>query len=89
MAGPFPIIYVRGFAGRTSGIDAAIDDPLYGSNEGSTHVRVDGTGAPVFYQFEGPILRLLDETGYRLHVQGGQEAFLDAQPDGSLPGKSP
>ena len=84
MAGSFPIIYVRGFAGRPAGIDEAIDDPLLGFNEGSTHVRVGGAGDPVFYQFEGPILRLLDEMGYRLHVQGGQEAFLDEQPDGSL-----
>ena len=26
----YPIIYVRGFAGGTSGIDTATDDPFYG-----------------------------------------------------------
>ncbi|GAA4753305.1 hypothetical protein GCM10023328_40700 [Modestobacter marinus] len=84
MPGTLPIIYVRGFAGETSGIDKAVDDPLYGFNLGSTHVRIGGAGDPVFYQFEGPLLRLLGEMGYRLHVDGGQEAFLQSQPDGSL-----
>ena len=53
----YPIIYVRGFAGGTSGIDTATDDPFYGFNDGATHVRVNGDGNPQFYQFEGPLVR--------------------------------
>jgi hypothetical protein len=85
MPGLFPIIYVRGFAGDASGIDKAADDPLYGFNAGSTHVRISGDGNPVFYQFEGPLLRLVNEMGYRLFVHGDQDAFLDAQQDGQVP----
>jgi len=40
-----PIIYVRGFAGGSRGIDAAVDDPFYGFNAGSTHVRVGDGGS--------------------------------------------
>lgn len=79
-----PIIYVRGFAGNTSGIDEAVDDPFYGFNAGSTHVRVGGDGDPLFYQFESPLLRLMIDHGYRLFVEGGQEAWLRQQPDGKV-----
>jgi hypothetical protein len=80
-----PIIYVRGYAGPTSGIDMQVDDPFYGFNSGATHVRVDGDGDPRFYQFEGPMLRLMIDEQYQLLVHGDQHAFLlDAQPD-SLP----
>ena len=85
MPGQFPIIYVRGFAGDTGGIDKAVDDPLYGFNLGSTHVRISGDGDPVFYQFEGPLLRLVNDMGYHLFVHGDQDAFLDAQQDGAVP----
>src|SRR3712207_4134373 len=87
-----PIVYVRGFAGATSGINKAVDDPFYGFNEGSVHVRVGGgkDSRPRFHQFESPMLRLLldphdtpDET-YALLVQGGREAYLEAQADGSV-----
>ncbi len=71
-----PIIYVRGFGGGQSGIDKVVDDPFYGFNEGSTHIRVGAAGQPRFYQFEGPLLRLLLEHGYRLYVAGGQERIL-------------
>lgn len=80
-----PIIYVRGFAGDTAGIDRAVDDPFYGFNEGSVHVRVGGGGDPVFYQFESPLLRLIGDEGYRVFVQGSQLAYLDAQPDKAVP----
>lgn len=84
-----PIIYVRGYAGGTSGIDKAVDDPFYGFNEGSVHVRV-GRAEPVFYQFESPLLRLLmeghdgPEDTYQLLVQGGQGAYLEGRADGSV-----
>ncbi|WP_116449974.1 alpha/beta hydrolase [Blastococcus litoris] len=83
-----PIIYVRGFAGGTSGIDKAVDDPFYGFNEGSVHVRVGKDSQPHFYQFESPLLRLITEQGYVLLVHGNQEVFLRQQEDGQVPTKS-
>ncbi|GII25016.1 esterase/lipase family protein [Planosporangium mesophilum] len=82
MGNRLPIIYVRGYAGGTSGIDAQVDDPFYGFNGGSTHVRVDGDGVPRYYQFESPLLRLMLDEGYQLFVRGGQQAFLEACADG-------
>src|SRR4051794_13037002 len=84
-----PIVYVRGFAGSTSGINEAVDDPFYGFNLGATHVRVGGDGEPHFYQFESPMLRLLvdrDEDGeaYQILVHGGQEAYLNSQDAGKV-----
>ncbi|MEV8463639.1 MULTISPECIES: esterase/lipase family protein [Streptomyces] len=71
-----PLVYVRGFAGGTRGIDRAVDDPFYGFNEGSTHIRIGAYNQPVFHQFESPLLRLLREEGYDLLVKGSQEAYL-------------
>ncbi|WP_306213686.1 esterase/lipase family protein [Actinoplanes sp. RD1] len=76
-----PIIYIRGFAGATAGIDEQVDDPFYGFNAGSTHIRINGDGEPDFYQFEGPMLRLLADEDYHLLVRGDQRAYLaDAGP---------
>lgn len=80
-----PIVYVRGYAGSTSGIDATVDDPFYGFNEGATHVRVGGDGDPMFYQFEGPLLRLITEQGYQLLVHGDQKRFLESSTDPITP----
>ncbi|GIF63125.1 hypothetical protein Ais01nite_11600 [Asanoa ishikariensis] len=80
--GRLPLIYVRGFAG--SGIDKAVEDPFYGFNEGSVHVRVDGFGDPQFYQFESPMLRLMIDENYRLLVHGDQRAFLQHSGDGEV-----
>lgn len=71
-----PLVYVRGFAGGTRGIDKAVDDPFYGFNEGSTHIRVGARNQPYFHQFESPLLRLLREEGYELLVKGDQAAYL-------------
>ncbi len=79
-----PIIYVRGYAGPTSGIDTQVDDPFYGFNKGATHVRVGGDGNPMFYQFEGPMLRLMTDEGYQLLVHGDQHAYLLGANDASL-----
>jgi hypothetical protein len=88
MPGKLPIIYVRGYAGISRGIDEAVDDPFYGFNLGSTHVRVGGSGDPVLYQSESPLLRLVTEMGYALLVEGGQEAFLDSAQPGQVPAAS-
>ncbi|WP_327673442.1 alpha/beta fold hydrolase [Kitasatospora sp. NBC_00458] len=72
-----PIIYVRGYAGGTPGIEKAVTDPFYGFNEGSTHIRVGRQDAPVFYQFESPLLRLHLDEGYHILVEGSQDKYLE------------
>ncbi|MGW0786433.1 esterase/lipase family protein [Streptomyces sp. NPDC002913] len=74
----FPLVYVRGFAGDTSGINSVVDDPFYGFNEGSTHVRVGVDNQPGFHQFESPLLRLHLDEGYEILVEGGQDAYLQS-----------
>jgi hypothetical protein len=86
--GRLPVIYVRGFAGGSSGIDSAIGDPFYGFNEGSVQVRVDGADRPAFHQFESPLLRLMGDHGYQLIVHGNQAAYLAEQEAGSVPAAS-
>ena len=90
-----PVVYVRGYAGGDRGIEKAVEDPFYGFNEGSVHVRVGVSGRPSFYQFESPLLRLMidggrreDEAphqGYQLLVQGSQERYLVEAEPGSVP----
>lgn len=72
-----PIVYVRGFAGDTSGINSVVKDPFYGFNEGSTHVRVGADNEPSFHQFESPLLRLHLDEGYKILVEGSQDSYLD------------
>lgn len=79
-----PVIYVRGYAGTTSGINSQVDDPFYGFNLGSTHVRVGSEGEPIFYQFESPLLRLMMDEDYDLLVDGSQERLLDRASPKSL-----
>jgi hypothetical protein len=83
MASFCPIVYVRGFANGQAAIDAAADDPLQGFNLGSTHVRVGDGGVPQFFQFEGPVLRLIADHGYAVPVFGNQRAYLESRVDGS------
>jgi len=80
-----PIVYIRGYAGPTAGINAQVEDPFYGFNAGSTHIRVAGDGAPAFYQFEGPLVRLIGDEQYKVYVRGSQEQILDdPDPQGAL-----
>ncbi|MFF1561511.1 esterase/lipase family protein [Streptomyces sp. NPDC058279] len=83
-----PIIYVRGYAGSTSGIDEAVNDPFYGFNLGATHVRVGGDGDPMFHQFEGPLLRLMIDEDYELLVEGDQSRYLREAKPGELEERS-
>lgn len=92
-----PIIYVRGFAGGEAGIERAVEDPFYGFNNGSVHIRVGLSGKPSFYQFEGPLLRLTRERqseqdpdegspgDYTIFVRGSQEQYLRDKAPGSVP----
>lgn len=82
--GKLPVIYVRGFAGGSSAINSAVDDPFYGFGQGSVHVRTDATGRPRFHQFESPLLRLITDHGYEVPVHGDQWAFLNGVADLSL-----
>jgi hypothetical protein len=73
MADPYlPIIYVRGFVARDA--SGTVDDPFYGFNSGSTHVRQDGAGEPQFFAFEGPLIRLMSDHGYRDAYEAGVQA---------------
>ncbi len=83
MPGKLPIIYVRGYAGGTGGINTATDDPFYGFNSGSTHVHNGMDGKPKYYQFEGPLLRLVRDLDYAVIVEGDQDRFLTEHPDGA------
>ena len=76
MSARLPIIYVRGFAGGQGAIDDAVNDPFYGFNEGSVHVRVGANGTPRYYQYEGPLVRLMREQNYQLRVEGSQQSVL-------------
>jgi pimeloyl-ACP methyl ester carboxylesterase len=83
-----PIVYVRGYAGGQRGIEKAVDDPFYGFNDGSVHVRVGHSGDPSFYQFESPLLRLMIDESYQLLVRGSQESFLLEAGPGEVPDAS-
>jgi PGAP1-like protein len=71
-----PIVYIRGYGGPTAGINSVVEDPFYGFNSGATHIRVAGDGTPAFYQFEGPLVRLISDEGYHVYVHGSQQAVL-------------
>jgi hypothetical protein len=81
-----PVVYVRGYAGDTSGINKAVADPFYGFNEGSTHIRIGPDNEPEFFQFESPLLRLHMDEDYEILVDGSQEVYLDSH--SSIPSAS-
>jgi hypothetical protein len=60
-----PIIYVRGYAGTDKDVEQTVEDPFYGFNSGSAHVRVGEQGSPEQFFFESPLLRLITDHGYR------------------------
>ena len=77
MSAPFlPIVYVRGYAATQSEINSTVDDPFYGFNLGSTHIRVGAHGEPVPFFFESPLVRLMSEHGYVDAYHGANQALL-------------
>ncbi|MEH2288619.1 esterase/lipase family protein [Nostoc sp.] len=60
-----PIIFVRGYAGTPKDVEQTVDDPFYGFNSGSTHIRVDENENPRKFFFESPLLRLMTDHGYQ------------------------
>lgn len=72
-----PIVYVRGYAGSQGEVEQTVDDPFYGFNVGSTHVRVDDKGRADFYVFESPFVRLLTDHAYVDVYDGARQVVLD------------
>ncbi|MEH2190392.1 MAG: alpha/beta hydrolase [Nostoc sp.] len=60
-----PIIFVRGYAGTEKDVEQTVNDPFYGFNSGSTHIRVDENENPQKFFFESPLLRLMTDHGYQ------------------------
>ncbi|MHC5598370.1 MAG: alpha/beta hydrolase [Nostoc sp.] len=60
-----PIIFVRGYASTQKDVEQTVDDPFYGFNTGSTHIRVDENENPKKFFFESPLLRLMTDHGYQ------------------------
>ncbi|MHC0065796.1 PGAP1-like alpha/beta domain-containing protein [Nostoc sp. UIC 10890] len=60
-----PIIFVRGYAGTQKDVEQTVNDPFYGFNSGSTHIRVDQKENPQKFVFESPLLRLMTDHGYQ------------------------
>ncbi|MEA5582597.1 alpha/beta hydrolase [Nodularia harveyana UHCC-0300] len=71
-----PIIYVRGYAGSDKDVEQTVEDPFYGFNHGSAHIRVGAEGNPEQYIFESPLLRLITDHGYRPVFEHNQEQQL-------------
>lgn len=74
MAKELPIVYVRGYAGRQAEVEDTVDDPFYGFNIGSTHIRMDGNGQADFFAFESPLVRLMSDQGYREVYDGSLQS---------------
>lgn len=74
----FPIVYVRGYAATQGEINSTVDDPFYGFNVGSTHIRVGALGEPVPFFFESPLVRLMSEHRYVDAYHGRSQALCDA-----------
>ncbi|CAN7395637.1 MULTISPECIES: esterase/lipase family protein [unclassified Variovorax] len=69
-----PIIYVRGFAGTQSEIEATVADPFMGFNIGSTKSRRIWDGTMRRYFFESPLVRLKDEIIWRRTATGRERS---------------
>lgn len=77
MASAYPIIYVRGYAGPQGDVEEAVDDPLYGFNAGSTHIRLDQDGHADFFMFVSPFARLFKDFGYLDVIDGALQRVAD------------
>ncbi len=77
----YPIIYIRGYAGNQAGVEETVDDPFYGFNRGSTHVRVGPQGSPQFFAFESPLLRLMTDHSYAEVFEGELQGILRMRAD--------
>lgn len=78
MATAYPIVYVRGYAGTQPDVEETVDDPFYGFNLGSTHIRLDEEGRADFFVFESPFVRLLTDHQY-VDVFDGARHWIDPE----------
>jgi hypothetical protein len=65
-----PIVYVRGYAGTQSDVDETVDDPTYGFNTGSTHIRQSQDGKADMFMFVSPFARLFRDHDYKDVIDG-------------------
>jgi hypothetical protein len=65
-----PIVYVRGYAGSQSDVEETVDDPTYGFNTGSTHIRQMMDGKADMFMFVSPFARLFRDHGYQDVIDG-------------------
>ena len=72
-----PIIYVRGYAGSDQDVEQTVEDPFYGFNDGSAHIRVGAEGNPEQFFFESPLLRLITDHDYRPVFDHHQDQQLE------------
>jgi pimeloyl-ACP methyl ester carboxylesterase len=70
MPAHLPIIYVRGYAGMQSDVEETVDDPTYGFNAGSTHIRLGEEGKAIQFMFVSPFARLFRDHGYEDVIDG-------------------
>ncbi|GAX38447.1 esterase/lipase family protein [Nodularia sp. NIES-3585] len=75
-----PIIYVRGYAGSDKDVEQTVQDPFYGFNSGSAHIRVGVKGNPEQFFFESPLLRLITDHGYRPVFEHHNDQQLSKNP---------
>lgn len=68
-----PIVYVRGYAATQGEVNDTVDDPFYGFNVGSTHVRVGAAGRPEQFIFESPLVRLMTDHRYSDVFEGDKQ----------------
>ncbi|HEX8523073.1 MAG TPA: alpha/beta hydrolase [Tepidisphaeraceae bacterium] len=83
-----PIIYVRGYAGSQKDVEETVDDPTYGFNLGSTHIRQEGDGIARKYLFMGPLARLIKDWGYIDVVNAGNQSLDKTLEDPWVPKKT-
>ncbi|MGD8429610.1 MAG: hypothetical protein PVH31_04315, partial [Ectothiorhodospiraceae bacterium] len=67
----YPIIYVRGFAATRSEIEATVATPYMGFNLGATKIRQNHEGKILRWIFQSPLIRLMDDEGYRDAYRAG------------------
>ena len=72
-----PIIYVRGYAGSDQDVEQTVEDPFYGFNDGSAHIRVGAEGNPEQFFLESPLLRLITDHDYRPVFDHHQDQQLE------------
>mgnify|MGYP002152267093 CR=1 FL=1 len=63
--GPYPIIFIRGFALGEDAIEATTGTPFMGFNLGATKDRQLWTGQVVRLHFPSPLVRLMEDHHYR------------------------